>query len=157
MNALLTDPGTRQAAQALLLPLYLIWLSVWDIRRGQLPLSLLAAGGGAGLLLRIADLIAGEETAALCGAYLPGTAAGLFLLAAARISKEEIGYGDGICFCTLALWLPWGDLLTLLLTALALCGIPGAIIALIRKTKKIALPFMPFVAAAYLLLVLLGA
>ena len=56
MNALLTDPGTRQAAQALLLPVYLIWLSVWDIRRGQLPLSLLVAGGGAGLLLRIANL-----------------------------------------------------------------------------------------------------
>ena len=157
MKALLADPAVRETAQAVLLAVYLLCLSVWDIRRGELPLLVLAVGGGTGLLLRLWDALTGSGLPALCGTYLPGAAVGLSLLAAARLTQEEIGYGDGICFCTLALWLPWGDLFTLLMAALALCGIPGLVISLIRKQRKIALPFLPFVTAAYLLMCLAGA
>ena len=40
------------AAETVLLSVWLIWLAVWDIRRGELPAVLLAAGGAVGLLLQ---------------------------------------------------------------------------------------------------------
>ncbi len=143
-------------AGRILLPLYLVLLSLWDVRTKRLPAALLLAGGGTGILLRILDLAAGKNAAEICQNYLPGLSAGLFLLAAAALTREAVGYGDGICFCTLAFWLPWGSLFTLLITALVLCAVPGTVIGLIRRSRKITLPFLPFAAGAYLLLALLG-
>ena len=140
------------AAESALLLVWLCLLAAWDIRRGELPAVLLAAGGAAGLLLRIIDLAAGTALSALAAAYLPGLAAGGLLLAAARISREAVGYGDGICFCLLAFWLPWEELFTLLFTALVLCALPGLVIGLIRGRRVKALPFLPFAAGAYLVL-----
>ncbi len=144
------------AAETLLLLVWLVLLAAWDIRRGELPAVLLAAGGTAGFLLRIIDLAAGTALPALAAAYLPGLAAGGLLLAAARISREAVGYGDGICFCLLAFWLPWEELFTLLFTALVFCALPGLAAGLIRGRRVKALPFLPFVAGAYLVLLLGG-
>jgi len=144
------------AAESALLLVWLCLLAAWDIRRGELPAVLLAAGGTAGLLLRITDLAAGTALSVLAAAYLPGLAAGGLLLAAARISREAVGYGDGICFCLLAFWLPWEELYTLLFTALVLCALPGLAAGLIRGRRLKALPFLPFVAGAYLVLLLLA-
>ncbi len=140
------------AAETVLLLVWLSLLAVWDIRHRELPAFLLAAGGAAGLLLRIIDLAAGTALSALAAAYLPGLAAGGLLLAAARLSREAVGYGDGICFCLLAFWLPWEELFTLLFTALVLCALPGLVIGLIRGRRVKALPFLPFAAGAYLVL-----
>ena len=144
------------AAESALLLVWLCLLAAWDIRRGELPAVLLAAGGTAGLLLRITNLAAGTALSVLAAAYLPGLAAGGLLLAAARISREAVGYGDGICFCLLAFWLPWEELYTLLFTALVLCALPGLAAGLIRGRRLKALPFLPFVAGAYLVLLLLA-
>ena len=140
------------AAGTALLILWLSLLSYSDLRRGELPAWLLAAGGTAGLSLRITELASGASAGALAGAYLPGLAAGALLLAAARITREAVGYGDGICFCLLAFWLPWEELFTLLFTALVLCALPGLVIGLIRGRRVKALPFLPFAAGAYLVL-----
>lgn len=140
------------AAEAVFLLVWLALLAAWDIRRRELPAWLLAAGGAAGLSLRIIELASGAEPAALAGAYLPGLAAGALLLAVARITREAVGYGDGICFCLLAFWLPWEELFTLLLTALLFCALPGLLIGLIRGRRVKALPFLPFVAGANLVL-----
>ncbi len=142
----------NDTAEAALLFVWLALLAAWDIRRHELPAWLLAAGGAAGLLLRIIELASGEELSVLAGAYLPGLAAGALLLAAARITREAVGYGDGICFCLLAFWLPWEELFTLLLTALLFCALPGLLIGLIRGRRVKALPFLPFVAGANLVL-----
>ena len=139
-------------AEAVLLFVWLVLLAVWDVRRRELPAWLIAAGGAAGLLLRIIELASGAEPAVLAGAYLPGLAAGALLLAAARLSREAVGYGDGICFCLFAFWLPWEELFTLLLTALLFCALPGLLIGLIRGRRVKALPFLPFVAGAYFVL-----
>ena len=144
------------AAESALLLVWLCLLAAWDIRRGELPAVLLAAGGTAGLLLRITNLAAGTALSVLAAAYLPGLAAGGLLLAAARISREAVGYGDGICFCLLAFWLPWEELYTLLFTALVLCALPGLAAGLILGRRLKALPFLPFVAGAYLVLLLLA-
>ena len=144
------------AAETALLLLWLILLAAWDIKEGRLPVRLLAAGGGAGVLLRIIDLISGETPGVICSRYLPGLAAGALLLAAARITREAVGYGDGICFGILAFWIPAGELFTLLFTSLLLCSVPGLLIGIIRGKKLKALPFLPFVAGAFLLLLLLG-
>lgn len=138
--------------EAVLLAVWLLLLSLWDVRRRELPAALLAAGGTAGLLFRIIDLASGASPSGLAAAYLPGLAAGALLLAAARLTREAVGYGDGLCFCLLAFWLPWEELFTLLFTALLLCALPGLVIGLIRGRRVAALPFLPFVAGAYLVL-----
>ena len=140
------------AVQRVLLPVYLCLLAVWDIRTKKVPAALLIAGGVCGFLLRIADLAAGEEAAELCRAYLPGLAAGALLLLGAAFTRGAVGYGDGLCFCTLSFWLPWGSLFTLLTAAMMLCAVPGTVAALIRRSRKISVPFLPFTAGAYLLL-----
>ena len=147
---------TLEAAERVLLPVYLVLLAVWDIRIKKVPAALLAAGGGCGLLLRILAIAGGEAVSGICLAYLPGLGAGALLLTSAALTRGAVGYGDGICFCTLAFWLPWGSLFTLLTAALFLCALPGTIIALVRHTRKISLPFLPFTAAAYLLLLACG-
>ncbi len=143
-------------AEAVLLGIWLTLLSAEDIRSGRLSLRLLAAGGAAGLLLRAVDCISGVPAGTLCAAYLPGLSAGALLLAAARITRESVGYGDGICIGLMAFWLPWEELLTLLLTALLLCALPGLAVGLIRGRRVKTLPFLPFVAGAYLLLRVFG-
>ena len=144
--------AARPAAETVLLLIWLILLAAWDLKRGELPAVLLAAGGTAGILLRVLDLLSGTALHVLAAAYLPGLVAGILLLAAARISREAVGYGDGICFCLFAFWLPWEELFTLLFTALVLCALPGLVMVLIRRRRLKALPFLPFVAAAYLVL-----
>ena len=144
-------------AEAVLLAVWLLMLSLWHIKRRELPALLLAAGGTAGLLFRIIDLVSGAAPSGLAASYLPGLAAGALLLAAARLTREAVGYGDGICFCLLAFWLPWEELFSLLFTALLFCALPGLVIGLIRGRRVKALPFLPFVAGAYLVLRLLSA
>ena len=84
------------AAESALLLVWLCLLAAWDIRHGELPAVLLAAGGTAGLLLRIADLAAERHFRRLppricpalrpedCFLPLPGSAG--------RRSVTETGY-----------------------------------------------------------------
>ena len=144
------------AAETVLLLLWLLALSASDLRRGTVSARLLAAGGAAGLLLRIMDAVSGTPAGTLFARHLPGLAAGALLLAAARITREAVGYGDGLCFGILAFWLPWEELYTLLLTSLLLCGVTGFLAGLVRKKRVKTLPFLPFVAGACLALRLAG-
>ena len=135
-----------------LLPLgYLIPLTIADIRRRRLPLWLLAAGLGAGLLLRAGMILMGQEELSRDAAeYLPGLIPGALLWLLSRVSKGAIGSGDGACLITLAVWVPLWDLLGILLIALLLAGIGGSIWVIVRKKNfRSELPFLPFLLAAY--------
>ena len=79
------------------------------------------------------------------------------LLSAAAVSKERIGFGDGVLFLAVGVWCGlWGSV-SLLFLSLIYFLIVGAVgILFFRRSKKEAFPFVPFVLAAALTGILTG-
>jgi leader peptidase (prepilin peptidase)/N-methyltransferase len=88
---------------------------------------------------------------------LGGVMIGVGLLLCSLLSHESIGRGDGYLFCVTGIYLGFWNNLFLLVVASVLSGI-GALILLIAKrcAKTAQIPFVPFVLAAYLILLLGG-
>lgn len=111
---------------------HFLWLSIEDMRKGQLSLAVIAELGMTGLI----RLIWSHGTAA----WLPG----IFLLWAGYISKERIGYGDGWLILALGAWLSAEELFRLLGLGFLYCVVFGVV------SGKQELPFVPFLTAAYI-------
>ena len=81
---------------------------------------------------------------------LLGAGIGAVLLLAARVSREEIGYGDGAMLMVSGIFLGFWRNVELLLTALMLI-VPVALFGLLVKHRKkdYRMPFIPFLFAAY--------
>lgn len=70
--------------------LFLGACAVRDVRYGRIPWTLLAIGAGLGMAYTVFFRHSLPE---LLAAVLPG----VFLIITAFLTKEQIGYGDGIC------------------------------------------------------------
>lgn len=124
---------------------YLIILSVTDIRKRSLKLSFLLSG--------FLFTAAGE----LCGRNIPvlslaaGAAVGAVFLAVSKVTEEAFGYGDSILIIILGSFLGFWNILSLLITAF-LAAAAVSVFLLIRKHcgRKESIPFVPFLAAAYI-------
>ena len=78
---------------------------------------------------------------------------GVTLLVAAKISNQRIGYGDGIIFLILGLWIGFWDGISLLFFSLILSSIISVYLIIVsRKGRDYRIPFNPFVTAAYIIL-----
>ncbi len=78
---------------------------------------------------------------------------GVTLLVAAKISNQRIGYGDGIIFLILGLWIGFWDGISLLFFSLILSSIISVYLIIVRrKGRDYRIPFIPFVTAAYIIL-----
>lgn len=78
---------------------------------------------------------------------------GVTLLVAAKISNQRIGYGDGIIFLILGLWIGFWDGISLLFFSLILSSIISVYLVIVRrKGRDYRIPFIPFVTAAYIIL-----
>lgn len=120
-------------------------LSLLDIRYRQVPLWLLVVGGTLAVLLRWA-----EEPKELW-MMLAGGLVGICFLAISRITKEALGYGDSILIVILGLFLGFWNIMYLLILAFflsALFSIGG--LALRYFAKHSGFPFIPFLTAAYI-------
>lgn len=102
------------------------------------------AAGIAGLVLHL--MFPTQKLADL----LFGAGIGAVLLLAARVSREEIGYGDGAMLMASGIFLGFWRNVELLLTALML-SVPVALFGLLVKHRKkdYRMPFIPFLFAAY--------
>ena len=81
---------------------------------------------------------------------LAGVSIGLLLLGAAFVSRQKVGYGDGLVFMVCGLYLGFWENFSLLFMSLVLCALGGLFLMLIGKIKKgQTLPFIPFVMAAF--------
>lgn len=78
---------------------------------------------------------------------LPGIAA----LWIAFFTKEQIGYGDGVCLLILGNVIPMEVLLKMVMNGLILLNIYSLVLMIKKKAKrKTTLPFLPFLTAGFL-------
>ena len=130
--------------------LYLLTVSIFDIREKTIPIWYLAAGGllmGAGMVYGI---IAGEIT---WHQPLLGMAPGVLLLLVAR-GTEKMGYGDGLVLMMIGGMVGYRGSFVILCLGSFLAAIVCVVLLAIRKVKRHSrIPYVPFLTGAYLLYV----
>ena len=113
--------------------------SYFDIKSRELPLGFLTGFGAFGIILNV--LWKYQTLELILGSLLIG---GLFLLIG-RLTKESIGYGDGLCFMILGIFEGWKSMIGILTAAFFLSGIFGIWKMLCRGGKTSdTMPFLPF-------------
>ncbi|MDR2044736.1 MAG: prepilin peptidase [Clostridium sp.] len=127
--------------------LFLILLSVFDIQKRKMPVSLLLFGSICSLSCAVYFILDKQRTLAEhTAALVPGV---LVLLLA--FASRKIGYGDGWLLLILGLLLGQRDCMNVFLTSVFLAGCTGLVMLLFRKGKK-TIPYVPFLAISVALL-----
>lgn len=124
----------------------LIIVSAIDIKYRKIPVEILMAMNVGAVIFQC--LCHREEVVLIAG----GVAAGIVFLAISKMTEEGVGYGDSLGILGLGIYLGLWKLFEILASAfflLALCAI--VVLASKRMSRKIALPFYPFLTAAYVL------
>lgn len=123
--------------------LLLVWNSWLDLRRHEISLPGLGIFGAAGLL---GNLLLKYQTGMELAA---GIGVGIFVLAAAAVTKGAVGFGDGLLLCVTGIYLGGTDNLRLLMGGLILCALVlGAGLLLGKARWKQQFPFVPFLCLA---------
>lgn len=126
-------------------------LSVVDILYRKIPGEILALGMVGALAYH---LVARETDPWILAG---GAGVGLLFLLVSRITREGIGYGDSWAVLDLGLYLGLWKLLEVLAgTFFLLFAASVAALARKRMSRKSTLPFFPFLASGYLMVLLGG-
>lgn len=131
--------------------LYLCGLSVLDIRRRRLPVYLLVAGVGMAVVYQV---FFGKDSWLFS---LVGAAVGVLFLGVSKWTEEAFGYGDSILILTLGIYLGvWQQFYLLLIAFLLAAGFSVGALTCRHFKRKTVFPFVPFLGAAYLGMLLMG-
>ncbi len=131
--------------------------AVFDAKTRRIPPVWVLWFGLTGLGLRAAEAVSAGSVRPYLVSYAPGLIPALLVVAAAFFARGAVGTGDGLTLLSLSFWLTAGRLLTVLLLGLFLTAAAGAIRLFLRKAgKKTGLPFLPFLAAGLLIMLLGG-
>lgn len=125
--------------------LYLVILTVMDLKRRKLKLSVLLAGG----IFIPAGVFCSSGVSPV---YLAaGGAVGAVFLGISKITEESFGYGDSILIMIMGCFIGFWDILTLLMAAFMMAAV-FSLVLLIRGRfrRKDSFPFVPFLTAAYI-------
>lgn len=115
----------------------------WDIRCRRLPLVITVIGGACGLLC---SLLGGRAPIGIVLGLIPGIVA----LLIGKVTREAIGYGDGLLLCAMGTYLSCSQLLSVCMVACTLAGIIAlGMLVIGRKSGKSELPFVPFLWLGY--------
>lgn len=134
----------------LILGVLLVIQGCIDLKHKEIPLwiSLLGAGIGGGFFLKEE-----REIISLLVACVPGIIALLF----ARISGEVIGYGDGVLFLMMGIYLPIEKILSTGMLAFSIAGVVALVLLVVfHKKGNYRIPFIPFLSVAYMLEYFIG-
>ena len=122
-----------------------IWLGlegVWDLKYKEIPLWFSLAGGCAGLLFCIDEK---RELLQILLAILPG----ILLLLFSWITKEVIGYGDGLTVLVLGMYMSLSQMAVVGVLAFGVAGVVAlALLVFCKKTGGYRMPFIPFLGIA---------
>lgn len=136
--------------QAIVLGGILAIQSFYDLKRKELPVLVTVTGAGIGLLFWI---ILGNRSITLFAGFLPG----ILLLLFAKISREAIGYGDGLLIVMMGMYLKINSLISVCMWAFSLAGVVALFLLITAKKKgKQEIPFVPFLLVGFLMEVLLS-
>lgn len=131
--------------------LYLAGLSALDIRKKRLPVWTLAAGGVLAVIFQI--LWKGLPGILIAA----GGVVGIVFLAVSWVTEESFGYGDSILIGILGIYLGFWNLLNLLAVSFTIAaGVAMAVLVKQKFQRKTLLPFVPFLGAGYMVLLILG-
>ena len=125
--------------------LYLVILTVMDLKRRKLKLSVLLAGGI--FIPAVVFCSSGVSPVYLAA----GGAVGAVFLGISKITEESFGYGDSILIMIMGCFIGFWDILTLLMAAFMMAAV-FSLVLLIRGRfrRKDSFPFVPFLTAAYI-------
>lgn len=130
---------------------YLCVVSVWDIRKREIPLWLIAVGG----LLAAGLGVFSEKHSIML--MIAGALVGMVFVGISKVTEEAFGYGDSLMIAVAGVYLGFWNVLGLLVWAHVLAALFAGYI-LIRKGiyKGASFPFVPFLLAAYTVIVWQG-
>lgn len=121
-------------------------LSIVDIQFRKVPVEILAAANLAVLVYQI--MFQREDLWLVLG----GVAVGLVFLGISWVSRQKMGYGDSWAILILGIFLGlWGVLEVLAAAFLLLTLVSVVLLARKRMSRRLSVPFYPFLAAGYLI------
>lgn len=124
----------------------LIIVSVIDIKYRKIPVEILAAMNAGAVVFRC--LCHREDVVLIAG----GIVTGIVFLFISKGTKEGVGYGDSLGILGLGIYLGVWKLFEVLAGAFFMLTICAIIVLAGKKmSRKAALPFYPFLTAAYVL------
>jgi len=114
-----------------------------DLKYKQIRIIPVILIGAFGLAMRCAlnlDIVGG----------ILGAVVGILLIAIGKITRQAIGYGDGVVFISIGVLIGFKQVAIVLFISLFLAFIYSVILLVLRKAKrKTVFPFVPFVFLAY--------
>jgi len=114
-----------------------------DLKYKEIPFVVSLAGAVIGMGFCIGEGRAFESILLAC---IPGIAALLF----AKISNEMMGYGDGILFVVMGIYLSWEKLVEVSMLAFVIAGVVALVLLVVfQKKGSFKIPFVPFLGLAY--------
>lgn len=119
-------------------------ICVFDIKRKKIPVYMLIILAAAGI---ISNYTVGEfDIEKRIIAMLPG----MILLIVSMITKQQIGYGDGMIILIMGLYIDIDDILSIVLSSFLLSSIAAIILMTVFKKKKnFEMAFSPFLLIGY--------
>lgn len=122
---------------------YLAVMAVIDHRHREIPV---APGAACMVFIALAQFVAGTPA----GEWLPGAGIGIFLFVISRLSRGGVGSGDALVYLVTGLALGFPRNLELLILSLVLAALTGLVLLVFRRVgRKHEMPFVPFTAVAY--------
>ena len=120
--------------------------AIWDIRTKELPLWMSLVLGGSGFVYSVCYKNYDLE---IIIALLPG----LFCLFLGYVTRQAVGYGDGILICSLGMIYTWQEVVQICSIAIVFAGLAGLILLVVfQKNRKYEIPFVPFLFLGWCLL-----
>lgn len=123
--------------------IYLAVMAVIDRRHKKIPVI---PGVVCMVFIIPAQIMAGKPMAG----WLPGILIGILLFLISKLSRGEVGQGDALVYLVTGLALGFFKNLELFMLSLFFAAMVGLVLLVLRRVgRKHAMPFIPFTAVAY--------
>ncbi len=129
-----------------------LFVAAWmDHKRQELPMGFVILMAITGILFQVTT-----QQMSFWNLFLGCMLGGLFL-GMGKLTNQAIGYGDGWMLAATGIFLGFSKNVFLLLLGVSLAAIFSiGLLIFQKKKKKDGIPFLPFLLAGYVLLLLLG-
>lgn len=133
----------KQVAK-LLVVIFLLINTYWDMKKREILLwSIFLFGSlGVGLMLVFKTM---TLSSGICGVFF-----GVAVIGCAYITRQAIGYGDGLVIAVCGVYLGFLQVFVMVFYALLICcSVSVALIAVKKCTYRTYVPFLPYLLAGY--------